>query len=155
MKYTNDVVIKLPITRAVELFEDTKNLKYWAPGLESYRHLEGEPGEEGSKAVLVFKSGKRRVEMIETLIRKDLPQEFSGIYETKEAVVNTKNWFEKVDDNTTKYYTQYELNFKGIYRILGYLIPTAMLNHQSQQYLLSFKKFAELRGRETLRLFED
>jgi hypothetical protein len=155
MKYTNEVVIKLPIDKAAVLFEDTRNLHYWAPGLESYRHLSGEPGEEGSKAILVFNNGKRRVEMIETLVKKNLPSEYSGIYETKEAVVNSRNCFEKIDDRTTRYITQYELTFKGIYRILGYIIPTRMISYQSQQYLNSFKKFAELRERETLRLFED
>jgi hypothetical protein len=155
MKYTNEVVLKLPIDKAAGLFEDSKNLRYWATGLESYRQISGEPGQEGAKAILVFNTGRRRVQMIETLVKKNPPSEYSGIYETKEAIVNARNCFEKIDDRTTRYTTQYELTFKGIYKILGYIIPTKIISYQSQQYLASFKKFAELRERETLRLFGD
>ncbi len=79
--YTVAVDIDLPRDRVVELFDDPENLLKWQTGLQSFEHLSGEPGHPGARSKLVFQSGKHRIELLETVTVRDLPDEFSGTYE--------------------------------------------------------------------------
>ena len=81
MKYTVELDINLPIDRVIELFDNTENMYEWMEGLQSFESLEGTPGQVGAKSKMVFISGKREIEMVETITVKNLPDEFSAIYE--------------------------------------------------------------------------
>lgn len=81
MQYTTEVMINLPRQRVIELFDDPDSLQKWQPGLKSFEHLSGEPGQPGSKSKLVYDMNGRKIEMIETITRRDLPDEFSGTYD--------------------------------------------------------------------------
>jgi carbon monoxide dehydrogenase subunit G len=59
MKYTNEIEVNLPVSRFIELFDNPDNLKHWMPGLQSFEAISGTPGQEGAKARLKFKMGKR------------------------------------------------------------------------------------------------
>lgn len=81
MKYTNEVIINAPVNRVIELFDNADNMKEWQPGLVSFEHLSGTPGQVGAKSKLKYKMGNREIEMIETITVKNLPEEFSGTVE--------------------------------------------------------------------------
>ena len=83
MHYKTEIVIDLPRARVIELFDSIDNLKHWQPGLQAIDHISGTPGEVGAKSQLHFLMGKRRVEMVETITVKNLPDEFTGTYEAK------------------------------------------------------------------------
>lgn len=83
MKFSSEVIINLPRDRVIELFDDPKNLKKWQPGLQSFEHLSSDPGKPGAKSRLVFDQGGRRIEMIETVTQRDLPDVFTRTYEAK------------------------------------------------------------------------
>lgn len=143
MKYSNQVIINKPIGRVIELFDSVENLYKWMPGLQSYEHISGEPGQEGAKAKLKFKMGNRDIEMIETVTLRDLPHEFSGTYETKGVYNPQRNLFTAIDAKTTKYESISEFQFKGFgMKLLGLLMPNAF-KKQSQVYLDKFKEFVE------------
>ena len=57
MKYTNEVVIGIPLKRVIELFDSQENLFKWQPELISFEHLSGEKGEVGAKSKMVCKMG--------------------------------------------------------------------------------------------------
>ena len=82
------------------------------------------------------------MELIETITKRDLPDEFSGTYEANGVFNIQSNRFIAVDDKTTKYISETEFQFKGFMKILGLLMPGAF-KKQSMKYLLDFKKFAE------------
>ena len=84
MKFTVKIKINLARNKVIELFDSTENLKKWQPGLLSFEHQSGTPGEVGAKSRLQYKTGKREIEMVETITVKNLPDEFSGIYEKSE-----------------------------------------------------------------------
>ena len=44
MHYSVDIEIDLPRDRVIELFDSTENLYKWQRGLQSFEHIEGEPG---------------------------------------------------------------------------------------------------------------
>ncbi|MBX7041362.1 MAG: SRPBCC family protein [Ignavibacteria bacterium] len=142
MKFTVQTEIDLPVTKVVELFDNPENLKHWQPGLVSFEHLSGTPGQPGAKSRLRYKMGKREIEMIETITVRDLPAEFSGTYEAEGVVSTVKNFFKPVSENKTLYITENEFSFSGFMKVIGFLMPGAF-KKESQKYLLQFKEFAE------------
>ena len=142
MKYINEVEIDLPIQKVVELFDNPDNMKYWQPGLQSFEHISGEPGREGAKSRLKYKMGNRDIEMIETITRRDLPDEFSGIYETKGVYNLISNRFIPINETRTKYVSETEFQFSGMMKLFGWIMPGAF-KKQSQKFMDDFKKFAE------------
>jgi hypothetical protein len=143
MKYTNEVLINLPRQRVVELFDNPDNLKYWQEGLQSFENLSGKPGEVGTKSKLTFDMGGRKMEMIETILKRDLPDEFSGTYEAPGVFNIVENHFSEVDANTTRYVSVNEFRFTNfMMKMIGFLMPGSF-KKTSQKYLEDFKKFAE------------
>jgi carbon monoxide dehydrogenase subunit G len=142
MKYTNEVLINLPVHKVVELFDNPDNLKKWQPGLISFEHLSGTAGEPGAKSKLKYKMGSREMEMIETITVRNLPVEFSGTYEMKGTLNKISNSFIPVSDNQTRYVTENEFQFSGFMKVFGFLFP-GMFRKQTQKFLEDFKKFAE------------
>jgi len=142
MKYSNEVIINLPLNRVIELFDSEENLFKWQPELISFEHIFGEKGEVGAKSKLKYKMGKREVEMIETITVKDLPKEFSGTYDAKGVWNEVKNYFEVIDENTTRWYSDCHFEFSGFMKIMAFFMP-GVFKKQSQKYLDQFKAFAE------------
>ena len=146
MKYSNAVVIQLPVARVVELFDNPENMRHWQPGLISFAHMSGTPGQPGAKSRLQYKMGNREIEMIETITKRDLPREFSGTYEAKGVFNIVSNHFEALPDGSTRYTSVNEFQFKGLMmKLIGLLMPGAF-KKQTQKYLDDFKAFAEKQG---------
>jgi hypothetical protein len=146
MKYSNEVVIHLPIKRVVELFDNPDNLRHWQPSLISFEPISGSPGQAGAKSRLRHKMGNREIEMIETITVRDLPKEFSGTYEAKGVFNLVTNRFEALPDGSTRYTSDTAFQFKGLMmKFLGLLMPGAF-RKQSQKYMDDFKSFAENQG---------
>lgn len=142
MKYTAEIEIKKPIDEVIALFDDPDNMSKWMEGLQSFEPISGTPGQVGAKSRLVFKMGKREIEMVETVTARNLPDELSVTYETKGIFNIVKNRFEKLSENKTRYLTENEFQFKGFMKIIGFLMPGSF-KKQSMKYLRDFKKFAE------------
>ncbi len=142
MKFKQEIIIQQPIEKVIELFNDAENLKKWMPGLVSFEHLNGNPGEVGAQSKLIFKMGKRNIEMIETIEVSNLPHELSGTYHAGGVFNRVKNFFEPIDSNNTLYQTENEFQFKGFMKIIAFLMPGAF-KKQSFKYMTDFKEFAE------------
>ena len=142
MKYKNEVIINAPIDKVVELFDDADNLKKWQPGLISIDHLTGDYGQVGSTYKLKFKMGKRDMEMIETIKVKNFPDLFITTYDIKNVWNEVQTHFEKINDSTTKYWTDNEFQMKGFMKIMAFIMP-GVFKKQSQKYLDLFKEFVE------------
>ncbi|MDP7028144.1 MAG: SRPBCC family protein [Candidatus Marinimicrobia bacterium] len=142
MKYNVEITINLPRTKVIELFDSTDNLKKWQPGLISFDHVSGTPGEVGAKSKLHYRMGKRDIEMIETITVKNLPDEFSGTYEAKGVWNEVKNFFYEVDEQTTKWVSENEFRCSGFMKIFIFLMPGSF-KKETQKYLEQFKVFAE------------
>lgn len=142
MKYTSETIINKPVEEVVELFDNPDNLGKWMEGLQSFEHVSGIPGQPGAKSKLRFRMGKRELQMMETITVRNLPDEFSGVYEAKGVHNVVKNRFVRMPDNTTKHISENEFQFKGFMKIVAMLMPGAF-KKQSMKYLQDFKRFAE------------
>jgi len=142
MKYEVEVDINLPRSKVIELFENPDNMKYWQPGLISFEHVSGEPGQPGAKSRLKYQMGKREIEMIETITINNLPHEFSGTYEAKGVWNEVQNYFIEINENQTKWKSKNEFKCGGMMKLMGFFMP-GMFKKETCKFLKNFKAFAE------------
>ena len=142
MKYSLEFKIHKPVDQVIELFDNVDNLKKWQPGLLSFEHLTGEAGKVGAKSKLLYKTGKKEFEMIETLVVKNLPEEFTGTHETRGMKTRVKNKFEKIDENSTRWIVENEFQLNGFMKLMAFIMPGAF-KRQSSKFMERFISFAE------------
>lgn len=142
MKYTTEIIIDLPVSKVIELFDNPDLMVHWMEGLQSFEALEGKPGQVGAKSRLRFQMKNRSFDMIETIVTRNLPDEFSGTYETQGITSFVCNRFIPIGDQQTKYISENEFTFSGFMKILGWLMPGAF-KKQSLKYQTDFKNWAE------------
>lgn len=141
MKYTCRIEINKPISKVVELFDNPNNLQKWMDGLNKIEHLEGEVGKPGAKSKLSFERNGKKTEMIETIITRNLPEEFSGSYDVSGVHNIQNNRFLKIDENTTLYVSESEFQFKGFMKCME-IMPFAF-KKQTMKFMEKFKQFVE------------
>lgn len=144
MKFLCEVVLNLPISEAVSLYDNVEHLDKWQTGFVNYEHISGEQGKAGAKSKVFFKHNNRDMELIETIVKKDLPEEFTAIYEHKHMVNTMYCHFEKVENDKTLFQMEIEYTkFIGFMpKLMAFLMP-GMFRKQSQKWLDQFKEFAE------------
>jgi uncharacterized membrane protein len=147
MKFDVSVDIDLPIDKVIDLFVDSNNLKEWQDGFISMDHLSGNPGEPDAKSRLIYKIGRKEIEMIETIKVNNLPEEFVGLYEAKTMVNLMTNNFMDLGGERTRYEAHIEyIKFNGFMpKLMAFLMP-GVFKKQTQKWLDQFKAFAERVG---------
>ena len=142
IKYTEEIEINTNIDTVIALFDNPYNMQKYMQGIESYKVVEGNIREVGTKAEMIVLMGEEKIIMIEEIITNNLPKEKKVTY-TADAVYNiVTNRFEKISENKTKFINEQEFEFKGFMKIIGFFIPSAF-RQQSRVYLEDFRRFAE------------
>ena len=141
--YTVSIEIDQPREKVVELFDNADNLFFWQEGLQSFEHLDGEPGQLGARSLMVYQNGKHRIELTETITNCDLPDTFSGTYEWGGGKNTLVNHFVDIDWRRTRWESTctYEFHSFGL-KLMGLLMPF-MFKSQNMKFLKAFKAFAE------------
>ena len=142
MRYKTEVFINLPRERVIELFDSFENLKKWQEGLVSFEHISGDPGRPGAKTRLLYDMGRRRMEMIETIIERNLPDEFSGTYDASGVHNIVRNYFYD-EGERTRWVLDSEFQFRSFMRIMSLFIPGSKFREQTRGSMEAFKRFAE------------
>lgn len=142
MKYNLEIDIDAPLETVLKKFDSLDNLKEWQPGFESYELLSGEAGQVGAKTKLKYINRGREMEMVETIIKRDLPHMFSASYDAKGASSVIESRFEPLGDDKTRWHFFTEFHGSGIYKVMMILMPGAF-KKQSRLFLNKFKEFAE------------
>ena len=146
MKYKLEITIDLARDKVIEIFDNPDNMVHWQKGFISLEHLSGTPGDVGAKSKLKYKMGKREIEMIETITKRNLPDEFSATYEAKDVWNDMKNYFIEMEPDRTKWISEAEFKFNGFMKIIAFLMPSSF-KKQSYKYMVDFKKFAETKNK--------
>ena len=142
MRYQEEIILNLPRERVIELFDSFENLKQWQEGLEDIEHLSGESGQPGAKTRLVYNMGRRKLQMIETILTRDMPDEFSGTYDASGVHNIVRNTFHDQGE-TTRWRMDCEFQFRGIMRIMAFFMGQGRFRKQTRKGMESFKRFAE------------
>jgi uncharacterized protein YndB with AHSA1/START domain len=145
MKYESEMTIDLPRQRVVELFDDPDNLSNWQLGLKRFELVSGEAGQPGAKSRLEYDMDGRQIEMIETIERRALPEEFTATYEANGVWNRVTNRFYETDAGQTRWVVENEFRFSGWVRILS-LFVRGSFRAQTKQNMMDFKAFAESGG---------
>lgn len=132
------------MNRVLELWLDESNNHKWQDGFKSKELIEGNKGEVGSKYRIILEQGRRKMELIETLLSNDLPKERKSLVEHVHMNNTQLVKFESVSNTKTRYISEIEyLEFKHfVPRIMAKLFPK-MFKKQVQKWLDQFKAFAE------------
>lgn len=141
MKYTCEIVIERPRATVVALFDNPDNMKHWQPGLQSFEPLSGTPGQPGARSRLKYLMGKRPIEMIETITERNLPDTFSGTYETKGVWNSVANVF-RDEGSRTRWLCESEFKFSGFMWLISKLMPGAF-KKETQKMMNQFKAYVE------------
>ena len=142
MKYSTEVIINLPRSRVIELFDNTENIYKWQQGLKSFETISGNPGQEGARSSMVYESRKGDLNMTETITKRNFPDEFHTIYESRGVYNEMYNYFSEVETNKTIWRTESVFKFRGFMALMAPFMKTAF----SSNTLLNmehFKTFAE------------
>lgn len=148
MKFTCQVEINAPIEKVIELFDNPDNLKDWQDGFISYEHLNGTPGQKDAKSKLIYKAGRKTIELIETIITNKLPEEFTALYEAKQMVNTMTNRFLPKGNNTLYVADIEYTQFNGLMLKLMIKLAPGMFRKQAQKWLDQFKDFVERKAND-------
>ncbi|KAA3657909.1 MAG: SRPBCC family protein [Chloroflexi bacterium] len=142
MKYRCELVINLPREQVIALFDNTENMYKWQGGLQSFAAISGEPGQPGAKSRMVYDMNGRSVTMIETITKRNLPDEFVSNYKAKGVMNWVHNYFYEDGPDKTRWVMDSEFKFSGMMRMLG-VVMRSSFPKQTQETMSRFKKFAE------------
>ena len=143
MKYQCTVHINLPIDKVVSLWSNEDYFKEWQDGFESIEYLSGTPNTKGATSKIIF-NGKHKMELLETIISTNLPNEKVGLYEHIHMTNTQTSRFIAIDEHTTQYISEVEYTkFNGfMIKLMAKLFP-GKFKQQSQKWMDQFKDFAE------------
>ncbi len=142
MKYNTEILINLPREKVLELFLNTDHLKQWQPGLLSYTHLDGEPGEVGSRSQQVFEGRKGELKITETITAKELPEQIHMSYRSRGVYNEVKNHFTEQETGITLWQIENDFRFIGIMMLMIPFMKNAFI-HNTMLNMDRFKLFAE------------
>lgn len=142
MRYTLEITVAAPRDRVVELFDNPDNLPHWQESLASLEFLSGIRGQVGAKSKLIHKFQNHKIEVIETVERRSLPDELVCIYEAKNAWNRVVYRFIEINKNKTMWVLMTEFRCTGFLRVLTFLMPS-ILKKASIYDMKEFKWFAE------------
>jgi len=143
MKYTCSVEINAPIEKVVALWDDESNFKEWQDGFQSIEHLGNTAHVKGAKAKIII-DGSQRIELLETIISNNLPEEKKALYEHIHMTNTQTSRFKAIDENRTLYISEVEYTkFNGfMIKLMAKLFP-GKFKQQSQKWMNQFKTFVE------------
>jgi len=143
MKFLCKVDIDLPRSEVIPIFDNPENMKFWQDDFISFEHLTGEPGTSGATSRVKYK----RVELIETIIERRLPEAFHGSYEGSWGKNVMYNYFEETGTQSTRWTAEVEYTEMNNFmmKFMGKFFPS-MFRKQTQKWMDQFKTFAENRS---------
>lgn len=143
MQYLTEITIKKPLDQVVALFDNPDNLSAWQPGLQHMEVQSGTYGQVGTQTQLTHKMGSRTTVMIETVLTRNLPQEYTVKYETNGVLNHHSNYFEAVDEETTRWRTDTTFEFSGFMKLLSLFLGKKAFQSQTLKDMNQFKAFVE------------
>ena len=140
MKFTHSVDIDSPRNQVAEMFSNPDNLQYVQEGFKSKTLISGKEGEEGAVSKMVYE----KLELIETILKNDLPDEFLALYEHKYTVNTMKVQFVALNENRTRYTSEiHYTKFNGfMIKVMAKLFP-GFFKKQVLNWMNLFKIYVE------------
>lgn len=141
MKFNYSAKINAPREKVIELFNNVEHYPNWFASFVSYEQLSGKYAEVGAKARVMFKNN---MEITETILVNNLPEEKTMLSEHKHMTNTMKNTFDAIDNNTTHYTVEIEYTqFVGFMpKLMSKLFP-GIFKNGTKKMVKAFKEFVE------------
>ncbi len=130
---------RLDVWRA---FDDPENLQRWQPALQSVRHIQGTPGNEGAVSVLTYSENGRQVAMEQVILEKVAPELFVTTTHGEQHSNRVVNTFESMGATQTRWQVEVSYRFRGFSRLISPLLRSTIRKHTLAD-MERFKKFVE------------
>jgi hypothetical protein len=144
MKFTCTTEINAPREKILKLFLDSSRYPEWQDGFISIQTLGGKPWEKGTTSRVIYKNGKMTIDLKETILVSNLPEEVTGLYEHEHMVNTMTNRFTLLGQTRTRYAAEIDYTkFIGVIPKLMALLLPGIFKRQVQKRLDSFKDFVE------------
>ena len=132
MRYTLAIEIALPRQQVLHLLEDPSHRPKWLRGLVPHEPQVGEDGQVGTVSKIVFRSGKKDMELTETITRRE-PQNLQNlspdrvVHFEREIEANgmwsaAREQLSESGQNSTLWVNENEFRFSGVMRCLAPLM---------------------------------
>ena len=144
MKHKGSIIIDKPRTEVVTYFADPAYLGEYQEGFVKKVLVEGEEGQVGAVSKMYYKSGKREMELTETITANNLPDLFEASYHHKQMDNTMKCTFIALNEHRTKY--EYEFEYTRLNWVLPRLIALlypALYRKPMEKWMSNFKEFIE------------
>jgi hypothetical protein len=139
MKYSLELRIEVPLQEVIRIFDHTENTFQWQPGLKNLELISGTDRSEGACYRLVYEGRKGELEVEETVLHRNLPNE----YVTRQISPGVKNTirhsFSETSDRQTLWRMENLFLFRGMMRLMAPMMKSAF----SGNTLLNMERFKE------------
>jgi hypothetical protein len=144
MHIKGSIEIEKPREEVVRYFKDPQYLGEYQDGFVKKDLLSGRVGQEGSVSKMYYESGKRKMELTETILDNRLPDYFESHYHHKHMDNFMRCTFIPLDKDKTRY--EYEFEYTRINwvmpRLMAILFP-GVYRKQGEKWMRQFKEFVE------------
>jgi len=144
MKFSCSVDIDKSRDEVVKLFDNPDNMRHWQDGFISFTPQTGTPGKVGAQSLIKYDIKGRKMDLLETITRNNLPEEMHGSYEGDFGKNTMHNYFEVLRSDKTRWRSELEyVKMNGfVMRAMAKVMP-GMFRKQTQKWMDQFKAFAE------------
>jgi hypothetical protein len=143
MKYTTEILIEKPLAEVAKKMDSIENMKHWQEGLVSTEHISGIPGEFGAKMKLNYDFGKRKMELTETITKRNFPHEFHATFNTKGIHNIQQNYFKTTKNGYTKWVSINEFQPTTFAMSAMLFLMPRTFKKQTKRFMTNFKSFVE------------
>ncbi|WP_460218743.1 SRPBCC family protein [Psychroserpens sp. MEBiC05023] len=140
MKFSCEININAPLQKVVDIYKNPNNLKHFQDGFISKEVISGQEGTKGAISKIIYE----KLELKETILVSNLPEEFKGLYEHKHMINTMKVTFKALSEHQTLYISEIEYTkFNGLFIKLIALLFPSMFKKQVYKWMQQFKAFTE------------
>jgi uncharacterized protein YndB with AHSA1/START domain len=142
VKFTSEVIVDRPRERVLELFTTPGNVPKWQPGVRESRLLSGQLGYPGARARVVIETHGLKLEMIETIVERRLPDVYTVRYDGRGFKNLVENCFYEDGPGRTRWVMSNTLEFSPLAAVASGVIKD-ILAKQNHESMKRFKAWAE------------
>jgi carbon monoxide dehydrogenase subunit G len=142
MKTTHEITINLPRPRVLDLIMDPANFPKWQPGVKAFQLLSGAQGQPGARAKVVIESHGLKLDMVETIVERRLPDVYTLRYEGKGVKNIVENRFYEDGPDRTRWVLTNTVEV-GLMMAMAAPVINEIIGKQNHDSMKAFKAFAE------------
>ncbi len=142
MKFASEVTINRPREQVLDLIMAPGNFTKWQPGVKEFQLLSGVQGQPGARARVIIETMGVKLEMVETIVKRQLPDVYTLRYDGKGVQNLVENRFYEAGPGQTRWTMTNELHFSPLTAVASGFIKD-IIAKQNAESMRRFKAWVE------------